>query len=282
MVGAKDGDRTPLTHALVLLNRYSIDLTHLASRTLGRSSTANREIQVFLAIAGSRGIAPSAIAASLGIDRSTTSRILHRFESESMVVRRTDPDDHRSARLALSAGGRRRLEAFSAALEEFFVAKEPVVGEVLASLAERPAPPEAGGALNPVEKVALLTEVGSRYTAEVAPALAAHGVSDGTEIFALAEIRLVTEARPTDLMTHLQITSGGVSQLLDRLEREDLVHRGQARASTDGRCVGVTLTPRGAAATSVMLDAFARHLPSIGSALAATMARDAITSAASG
>ncbi|MGH9080920.1 MAG: MarR family winged helix-turn-helix transcriptional regulator [Acidimicrobiales bacterium] len=50
------------------------------------------------------------LAELLGVDAPTVTRKVQQLEREQMVVRQTDPDDRRSARIRLTPAGRRTLE----------------------------------------------------------------------------------------------------------------------------------------------------------------------------
>ena len=74
---------------------------------------------------------------------------------------------------------------------------------------------------------------------------------------------------PTDLMRTALVTSGAITQRLDRLEERGLITRG--RSDSDGRAVVVTLTDAGRAALD---DALPDHLATERALLAGLSAAD--------
>ena len=54
---------------------------------------------------------PSAVAQAVGMDRSAASRLVRGLVRLRLIKKDTDPSDHRSIVLSLTAGGARRLEA---------------------------------------------------------------------------------------------------------------------------------------------------------------------------
>lgn len=265
----------PLLYPLVALHRYSVGLTDVASRTLGRRAAANREIQVFLTINEWPGISPSGLARRLDVDRATVTRILDRLELSNVIRRRTDPDDHRVVHVRVTPGGRRRITNFEDALQLFFDSRAPDMVGVVDQLGGRLCVDSDGTPNAPMSVVGRLTSAGIRYIADVIPALQSLDVSDASERYALAEIRHAGESRPAQLAVALHLTSGGITQVLNRLESHNLVRRRHQRVGGDGRAVTVVTTAQGRRAVSIMTSVLSRHAIEIGTALAGTLRPDA-------
>lgn len=100
---------------------------------------------------------------------------------------------------------------------------------------------------------------------------ARHGL-DAPSFDVLAALRRAGppyQLTPTDLMRTALVTSGAITQRLDRLEERGLITRG--RSDTDGRAVVVTLTDAGRGALD---DALPDHLATEQALLAGLSAAD--------
>jgi MarR family transcriptional regulator, organic hydroperoxide resistance regulator len=64
------------------------------------------------------GVRVGEVAAALGITVGGTSKLVDRIVAAKLVARRADPDDRRASRLALTAAGRRVLDAASGTYRE--------------------------------------------------------------------------------------------------------------------------------------------------------------------
>ncbi|WP_040690036.1 MarR family winged helix-turn-helix transcriptional regulator [Nocardia vinacea] len=99
--------------------------------------------------------------------------------------------------------------------------------------------------VSPMAVLGRLTRLSQVIGAELRKTFAAHEL-DAASFDVLATLRRSDPPHrltPTELMRSAMITSGGVTQRLDRLEERGLVTR--ARSEHDGRGVHVTLTEAG-------------------------------------
>ncbi|MEV4124132.1 MarR family transcriptional regulator [Nocardia sp. NPDC049707] len=99
--------------------------------------------------------------------------------------------------------------------------------------------------VSPMAVLGRLTRLSQVVGAELRTTFTAHGL-DAASFDVLATLRRSDPPHcltPTELMHSSMITSGGVTQRLDRLEERGLVAR--ARSERDGRGVRVTLTDAG-------------------------------------
>ncbi|MEV5832496.1 MarR family transcriptional regulator [Nocardia sp. NPDC052112] len=99
--------------------------------------------------------------------------------------------------------------------------------------------------VSPMAVLGRLTRLSQVVGAELRKTFAAHEL-DAASFDVLATLRRSDPPHrltPTELMHSAMITSGGVTQRLDRLEERGLVTR--ARSERDGRGVQVTLTDAG-------------------------------------
>lgn len=102
--------------------------------------------------------------------------------------------------------------------------------------------------VSPMAVIGRLSIASRLVDAELARTFAAHGL-DAASFDVLATLRRSGspyQLTPTQLMRSAMITSGGISQRLDRLAAQNLISR--SRSTSDGRGVLVTLTSAGAEA----------------------------------
>ncbi len=133
----------------------------------------------------------------------------------------------------------------------------------------RPAPRE--GAVSGLDIALNLSRAGAAYVRDVTSALAPYGLGDASSRFALALMLDRGEVRPGHLAHDLDLSTSGVSDLLDRLEGAGLVVRSHEDL-VDRRAVVVCLTELGVQAANVQLDVFTRHAVPLCQALAWTIA----------
>jgi DNA-binding MarR family transcriptional regulator len=99
--------------------------------------------------------------------------------------------------------------------------------------------------VSPMAVLGRLTRLSQLVSAELRKTFAAHGL-DAASFDVLATLRRNDPPHcltPTELMRSAMVTSGAITQRLDRLEERGLVSR--ARSEHDGRGILVTLTESG-------------------------------------
>jgi DNA-binding MarR family transcriptional regulator len=274
-----DEHRAVLSAVEALLIEQTVELTRIAASTLGDGTVANRAIQVLLAVHSDTGARPSVIATRQGMARSSVARALRSLEERGLVSRTPDRADRRVMHLAITDDGRRRISSFQRELGRYFETTAPIVHQLLDALGTAVLPSD-GVHVSPLDAAAALAGVGAVYVDDVQNAIAPFGITHAADRQTIALLREHGGLRPSELASTLHLTTGGVSQLVDRLEGSDLVRRTHP---TDGdrRTVVVTLTDRGDEAAAVLLDCLDRHLSSICSGLALTTRVDSAVSAAS-
>jgi DNA-binding MarR family transcriptional regulator len=269
-----DEHRALLSAVEVLLIEQTVELTRIAASTLGDGTVANRAIQVLLAVHSDTGARPSEIATRNGMARSSVARALRSLEERGLVSRTPDRADRRAMHLVVTADGRRRISSFQRELGRYFETTAPIVHQLLDALGTAVLPSD-GVHVSPLDAAAALAGVGAAYVDDVQNAIAPFGITHAADRQTIALLREHGGLRPSELASTLHLTTGGVSQLVDRLEGSDLVRRTHP---TDGdrRTVVVTLTDRGDEAAAALLDCLDRHLPAICSALVLTTRVDAV------
>ncbi len=99
---------TPLVSATELAGRLRIAAGRLAreATAAGRHDGMTPSRLAALAVLAEYGpLRVGALAERVGISAPTTSRLVDCLEERGLIVRTTDPDDHRAIRVSLSAGG---------------------------------------------------------------------------------------------------------------------------------------------------------------------------------
>ena len=263
-----DGD---LLEAVVLLQRYSLELDEVAVRVFGEGPTGAVDLEILHAIARGESPSPSDLVDRLGMPRSTLSRGLSRLRRLGLVERSVDDTDARRAALAPTAAGAARLERFESALADFLLDSAPVVKEVKLLLGRDPERDRRSQRRLSVREVAdRIGAVGAAYQRDVRRAVGEYGVADTPDRFAVAYLAL-HESRPSLIAEHLHLTPAGTTSLLDRLEDLGVVERRTGAWPEDRRAVLVRLTPRGRRAAQAVLEVSRQHREPLLEVLGATL-----------
>jgi DNA-binding MarR family transcriptional regulator len=266
-----DAAMEALARALVVIHRYSVDITRIAAQTLGDESRDNRDIQVMTAVARHGRLTPTELQRSMEAPRSTLARALNRLEAAGLVARRPDPHDRRSVLVSLTPLGRRRVSQFADQLGDYFAHGEPLVKELFLLIRDSPVPERGPNTpADPLGAAAAMGAAGARYIAETSEALADYGVRESSDRFTLALLQLYGTQRPSALAEELDMRPSGVTGVLTRLEAAELIRRRYDSVPGDRRAVVVELTPRGQEAADLDLTVFARHAEHLANALALT------------
>lgn len=105
-----------------------------------------------------------------------------------------------------------------------------------------------------------LAEFGQVVSAALAEAAQQEGLVSNTHLVVLCRLDLYGPQRPSDIMEITGLTSGGVTKLVDRLERAGWVQRLDSPVPGDGRGVLVELTGTGRDSLQSMVDVLADRL----------------------
>jgi DNA-binding MarR family transcriptional regulator len=93
------------------------------------------------------------------------------------------------------------------------------------------------------------------------------GLVDNAQILVLAKLGLGDPLRPADVIAFTGMSSGGVTKLLDRLERGGLIRREFGVIPGDRRGTRLALTPDGERAAARCADALRRRLDTLTDAM---------------
>jgi DNA-binding MarR family transcriptional regulator len=259
-----------MARAMVMVSRYSADITELAIQSLGRGDIDNRDIQFLLAVHEKGPLTPTGLAAGTGTAPSLVSRALRRLEEAGLVARTRDAGDRRSVLVTVTGKGRRRVTAFADRLADYFASGEPLLKDMFQALGYPT--PEVGGsaAVDPLVAASEMGRAGAAFVEDVTHALAPFGIREFADRFTLVLILLNGHQRPSQIADELGFSLSGTSGLLTRLEEAGLITRRHDAIAGDRRAVKLELTARGEEAALVQLSTFARHAPSLAAALRLT------------
>lgn len=262
--------REPLSRALVMLSRYTIDLTEIANQCLGGHQVENRDIQMVIAVHRAGPMTPTEMAEEMSAPRSTVSRAMNRLEGAGLAVRRPDDGDLRRVLIALTPRGRRRVTAFATRLGDYFTQSEPMLKEVLDLLGAPVPEHDLAGPADPIAAIEAMARAGAGYVAEVVHVLEPFGIHEFSGRFTLALLDLRGVQRPTQIADELGLTPSGTSGVLTRLDNAGLISRRHDLTPGDRRAVVVELTPRGLEAADWQVEVFSRHADAFAQALTLT------------
>jgi len=260
-----------VAEAMVLLQRYSLEMNEVASAAFGQAATAGIDAEILGVIGAGGDTSPSALVARLAMPRSTLARGLVRLRRHGLVERSVDAEDARRAVLRPTASGEALLEQFRSALADFLQESAPVVKEVKLLLDRDPEGDRGAESPRSLDEVLdRMTAGGAAYGHDVRAAAAEHGVTETPDRFCVVFLA-VRESRPSLIAEHLRLTPAGTTSLLDRLEALGLVERRTGAWPADRRAVLVRLTPAGRRAADDIVAVFRRHADELLDTLGATL-----------
>ena len=252
--------------ALLLLDRYTVELTELARMTLGEGQASNLPVTVLWLASQNPGITPSEVAEAAGVRRTHVSRALAPMVADGLVRRKRDPSDGRSVRLRLTPAGARRIARFERRLRDYFVAGTPLVKELLDVLGM--SPPDPNAPVSVWDCASELARCGLVAGQDLEVVEERRGIPGRIGRAALALLVARGHSNPGTLAADLDASPATMSEALARLEAAGLITR--AVGGGDRRFVRVSPTPTGEAVVAELLEALEPHLPDLAAALNAT------------
>lgn len=258
-----------VARTLLLLLRYSTDISAIAVTTLGPGMAANKDIAVLLAVDSGEAATPGDLVRLTSMTGSDVSRSLGRLQGRGLVARRRADQDRRVVVVSTTPAARGCLLDFGDRLGDYFTAAAPAVKEIL-HLLHHPAEP-AADPVTALEAAAGLAAAGRRSTAALTRAGRPYGVDSRRDRFALALLSDRGQLRPSQLATDLHLSRPSTTEYVDRLDRLGLVTRGGDPEGQDHRAVVITLTPRGRKAMQRLVSALDTEIDTLVPAMAATL-----------
>jgi DNA-binding MarR family transcriptional regulator len=230
--------------------QYSLQLSNLLDRIAGpETGSGNNQAQVLLALQQFEFRSRQDLIEITGKSRSGLAQLLERLSRLGLVENFTDPHDHRRMDSRLTSLGRRRIDDLSEALTRHFFELNPLVAELLDLHPQMRPDPDPSA--TPLDSLGQLADLGAQLSEPLAAVI---GQSDLRQRLALAALADWGEARPSQLIAELGLTSGGTTYLVDGLERAGLVERHYGTTPNDRRSVVIRLTPSGQAAAEKFAD----------------------------
>jgi DNA-binding MarR family transcriptional regulator len=258
-----------LARAVVLVYQYSLRITALVDDVVGAGSSGNAEVQVLTALVETPALRPRDIMELTGLSRAGVAALVSRLEEIGLVERRHGKRDRRTVLTSLTRAGRRRLAELDTALEWHFVESRPIVEEIVTLLSGD----QASSAERDVSETALMVAgrmgaAGAPYDSQLADEV---GLINAKSRIALAALLADGPLRPGELADVLELTSGGLTYLVNQLETDGLVERSYGQLAEDRRAVVISLTERGAEAAGTIASIFDAHSAGICDALSRTL-----------
>jgi DNA-binding MarR family transcriptional regulator len=243
-----------------LVTRFSLDITAVVDRALGTEFISNIEAGVLATLSIEGPMSGKALAEDLGVSRRAIASVVRRLESSQLVVSSAHPDDARAVQVTLTRRGHARVRRLSQALATFFINLKPLAQQVVEILPGGDGAPTSG-VLSPVELVRLAASTGIELDAAVNLRVQGRGPL-GRQRLALLRICAVGEGRAGELAEYLDLSSGGLTYVVDRLVEEGLVERSYG-ASADRRAVVHRTTAAGRRRAALVLAGYADRGPEL-------------------
>lgn len=250
-------------------------LTHQFGRALARpetsglSSNADVAVLTTLRLAGPQR--PRELRHRTGLTTGGLSNLFDRLEQQQLMTRTyggTD-GDRRSALVALTARGEHVADAIADAIRRTIADQSALLRRTRELIDAISDPRASGRATEPARTPLEQIERFGRAGIDLDAAMAAYDRDEPTPTkatVALCAAAAPDGTRPRDLHEVTDLSSGGVTMLLDRLEDAGLIHRTTGQPP-DRRAVTVTLTDRGRRDLDDRLQLVAKYLTQIRAAV---------------
>ena len=274
-----DGPATGTTSAVTETVRQVLlasgELTHAFGRALAdprfSELSSNSDIAVLTSLHLAGPQRPRELRTRTGLTDGGLSNLFDRLEHQQLITRTYgDADgDRRSALVALTTRGADLVEAIADAIRRTLTEQSALLEhtrDLIDSVSEQPTTEPAETAPTPLEQLERFARLGVDFEAT----MAAHGAHEPTPVKAMLVLCAAAPpdgTRPRDLLELTDLSSGGISMLLDRLEDAGLIQRTTGRPP-DRRAVSVTLTDLGHRELHDRLTRAVPHLAPIRSAVA--------------
>lgn len=237
-------DAASAARLVTLLNRFSVEMTSVVDRVIGTDYAGNAEILTLVALCRSEAQTFEELMSVSGLSRRSISRFAAFLGERGLVVKRRSPEDRRAAMVELTPVGRRHREEMELSLDEFFEEARPLskeIADLLSQHVDGSAPKaESINGIGMLERVAA---AGAELNKAVVRRTGKQAIL-GRHQLAMLLVSAGTR-RPGELAEELALTSGGMTYVVDQLERRGMIERRYRRDIEDRRAVEIFLTPRG-------------------------------------
>jgi DNA-binding MarR family transcriptional regulator len=255
-----------LAAASLLLRRHSEMIGEMTERVIATSSP--HDLSVLSHLRAHPAQRPHALMAVTGLGRPSVAAVVARLERLGLVERRFGELDRRTMLASLTARGRRRMAGLEQALEQHFADSGSQVREILGLLGcTEPVLSERGDDDTAIAAVGRLADAGAAYEAGLDARLQ---TLSGRQHDAILALLADGPARPKQLAETLQLSSGGLTYVIDQLEAEGFVTRSYGTGD-DRRSVVVELSASGLEHGRAMCAALAANAEAFCAALSRPM-----------
>jgi DNA-binding MarR family transcriptional regulator len=258
-----------LAKAVVLIYQYSLRITALVDDVVGAGSSGNAEVQVLTALVETPALRPRDIMELTGLSRAGVAALVSRLEETGLVERRHGKRDRRTVLTSLTRAGRRRLAELDTALEWHFVESRPLVEEIVTLICgDQVSSRKREASETGLMIVGMMGSAGGPYMTQLVDEVS---VVKASSRIALAALLADGPLRPGELADVLELTSGGLTYLVNQLEADGLVERSYGLLVEDRRAVVIALTERGAEIAGTIASVFDAHSARICDAFSLTL-----------
>lgn len=259
----------PVRRLLLQINDLGFELTKAIIDAGFGEASSNGAVAVLSKLAIDGPARPKELLRSVRLSPGGLSNLLERLESSNLITRTYGqvPGDRRGAIIVATDAGAAAAAGIADAVARSLDSGRAAIFELTQTLAEiephRPGP-KRSAAKRPtdMERLVLVGQIG--LTLE--EAFAGDDPTPGKTAIVLCSAAQPERTRPRELMERLALSSGGVTQLIDRLETAGLIYRTTGQPP-DHRAVIIALTPHGRRHLEHLLTVLTRRLDTIESAL---------------
>lgn len=246
---------------LVLVRRMSLVFDTAIDRAGLGELRQNAEVRVCLALYRDGALRPRDLQQAAGLTSGGLTKLLDRLESAGLAHRgaRGDCRDGRAVEVELTDAGRAAMGRFIEVVDDAHDDVRPIAKEIVQLAEACGGGPSAG--LEPCgELIACVARLGTTLRESAAGEAGSPTAIEFSSLIVLCHAELEGGCRPGSVMELLELSSGGATKLLDRLEASGLVRREYGAVDGDRRAVVVTATPTGRRLMGHALARVATHL----------------------
>jgi DNA-binding MarR family transcriptional regulator len=250
---------------LLDINQVGLVLTAAIDGVAGNELSGNAEIAVLMRLLDGP-VRPRELVESTGLSSPGVTNLLDRLDRHGLITRSHDDlDDRRAVVVSTSAHGEALIKEIRAMLNTTFDSLLPLRRRILRQLdvPTRRSPPASTDSNEAISRIAKLA---TDLDAAFAEAVCRDDPSPARTAVVLAAASVDGGTRHCELRELTTLSSGGVTQLIERLELQGLIERSSGRAP-DRRAVTVRLTPSGEEMYGRCMEQITIHRASIAAAL---------------
>ncbi|MEN9647180.1 MAG: hypothetical protein RL238_3849 [Actinomycetota bacterium] len=253
--------RMQLAQAMVLVRRMSQVLNDGIDRAGLSEVRGNAEIRVCLALYRGGALRPRDLQDAAGLTSGGLTKLLDRLQAAELVRRsdRGSATDGRAVEVRLTNAGRRTVTRLIDVIDAGHDDVRPFAKEILMLVEACGGGPS--GSIEPcVDLIPCLARLGSTLIESFTGTPGSATSIDYSSLIVLCHASLEGGCRPGSLMELLDLSSGGATKLLDRLEHDGLIRRDYGSVDSDRRAVMVNVTARGRTVMTHALTRASAHL----------------------